>query len=64
MMKLPRRLFSNFKLPDLSYDLHDLEPVLSREAMDLHYNKHHNTYINNYNKFSEEFLNAKEKDDQ
>lgn len=49
-------------LPDLKFDLHELEPVLSKEAMDLHYNKHHQTYINNYNKFADELLNAQEKE--
>ena len=29
--------------------------------MDLHYNKHHQAYINNYNKYAEEYLNAEEK---
>lgn len=31
--------------------------------MDLHYNKHHVAYINNYNKAAEDYLNAEEKGD-
>lgn len=45
-------------LPDLKFDLHELDPILSKEAMDLHYNKHHVAYINNFNKFNEDFLKA------
>jgi Fe-Mn family superoxide dismutase len=36
-------------LPELKYELKDLEPFLSETAMDLHYNKHLKTYINNIN---------------
>lgn len=53
--------FQKLTLPDLKFDLHELEPVLSQEAMDLHYNKHHVAYINNYNKFAEQYLNAEAK---
>ena len=58
--------FHHFKiltLPNLKFDLHELSPVLSQEAMDLHYNKHHVAYINNYNKFAGEYLDAQEKND-
>ena len=51
--------FTPAKLPDLKFDLNELNPILSKEAMDLHYNKHHVAYVNNYNKFIEEFLDAK-----
>ena len=30
-----------YELPQLPYGLGDLEPVISKEIMDLHYNKHH-----------------------
>lgn len=65
---LPRltRRFASFKqakLPSLAFDLHELEPVLSKTAMDLHYNKHHQTYVNEYNKAVENFLNADAKGD-
>lgn len=34
-----------FTLPTLPYGLDELEPILSRELMDLHYNKHHAGYV-------------------
>lgn len=52
---------NTFKLPELAYGLGDLEPIISKEIMDLHYNKHHNTYITNLNKALEEYEQA-EKD--
>lgn len=58
--KLSRRFatLAPVKLPQLKWDLHELEPVLSKEALDLHYNKHHQNYVNEYNKNAEAFLNA------
>lgn len=47
-----------YKLPELPYGLGDLEPVISKEIMDLHYNKHHNTYIQNLNKLLEQYDEA------
>lgn len=38
-----------FTLPKLNYGLGSLEPVISREIMDLHYNKHHSTYVKKLN---------------
>jgi len=38
-----------YELPKLPYDLDALEPVISAEIMDLHYNKHHQAYVNNLN---------------
>ena len=35
-------------LPDLPYDYNALEPVISAEIMQLHHQKHHATYVNNY----------------
>jgi len=43
-------------LPDLEYDYDALEPHISTEIMRLHYNKHHQTYVNNLN-LAEEKLN-------
>jgi superoxide dismutase, Fe-Mn family len=34
-----------YSLPELAYELDALEPVVSSEIMDLHYNKHHATYV-------------------
>lgn len=37
-------------LPVLPYPLDALEPYISKETLDYHYNKHHQTYLNNLNK--------------
>jgi Fe-Mn family superoxide dismutase len=37
-------------LPALPYALDALEPYISRETLTYHYNKHHQTYLNNLNK--------------
>lgn len=37
-------------LPDLPYDYDALEPVISREIMELHYKKHHQVYVDKLNK--------------
>lgn len=52
-----------FELPKLPYALDALEPVISKEIMDLHYNKHHNTYIQNLNKLLEQYEEAEKKHD-
>ncbi|KAI9595358.1 mitochondrial manganese superoxide dismutase [Syncephalis fuscata] len=50
-------------LPDLPYDFHELEPVISAEIMRLHYTKHHQTYVNNLNVAEEQLAGAvREKD--
>ncbi|XP_013416561.1 superoxide dismutase [Mn], mitochondrial [Lingula anatina] len=36
-------------LPDLPYDFNALEPVIGAEIMEIHYKKHHATYVNNLN---------------
>lgn len=38
-----------FELPELPYDLHELEPVISKQTMEFHYGKHHQAYVNNLN---------------
>lgn len=42
-----------FELPKLPYALNELEPVISKKTMELHYGKHLQTYVNNLNKFVE-----------
>ncbi|GJM04615.1 MAG: superoxide dismutase [Fe] [marine bacterium B5-7] len=37
------------ELPKLPYSLNALQPVLSKETLDYHYNKHHAGYINKLN---------------
>ena len=36
-------------LPALPYEYNALEPVISREIMELHHTKHHAAYVNNLN---------------
>uniref|UniRef100_A0A1I8JCS2 Superoxide dismutase n=1 Tax=Macrostomum lignano TaxID=282301 RepID=A0A1I8JCS2_9PLAT len=40
-------------LPDLPYDYSALEPVISADIMRLHHQKHHATYVNNFNSAQE-----------
>jgi len=54
---------AKFELPELPYGLGDLEPVISAEIMDLHYNKHHNAYIQNLNKLLEQYAEAESNGD-
>ncbi|KAJ4967288.1 hypothetical protein NE237_019137 [Protea cynaroides] len=57
------RELQTFTLPDLSYDYGALEPVISAEIMKLHHQKHHQTYITNYNKALEQLEEAMAKGD-
>lgn len=41
-------------LPDLPYDYAALEPCISGQIMELHHSKHHSTYVNSFNNFSEQ----------
>lgn len=52
-----------FELPKLPYDYAALEPVISAEIMELHYDKHHRAYITNLNKALELFVEAQQKGD-
>src|SRR5690625_6560651 len=38
-----------FKLPELPYAMDALEPQISKETLEYHYGKHHQTYVNNLN---------------
>ena len=38
-----------YKLPELPFKLNDLEPFISAEMIDLHYNKHHKSYLDKLN---------------
>jgi len=50
-------------LPDLAYDYGALEPAISGKIMELHYKKHHNTYLTNLNVAEEKYAEATAKND-
>ncbi|MGK5593923.1 MAG: superoxide dismutase [Parachlamydiaceae bacterium] len=52
-----------FELPRLPYDFAALEPVISAEIMELHYDKHHRAYVTNLNKALEVYAEAEQKGD-
>ncbi|KAM3391011.1 hypothetical protein ACQJBY_012572 [Aegilops geniculata] len=54
---------ATFTLPDLPYDYGALEPAVSGEIMRLHHQKHHATYVANYNKALEQLDAAAAKGD-
>lgn len=53
----------HYTLPKLPYALNALEPIISEEIMNLHYNKHHATYVANLNKALEQYAEAEKKND-
>lgn len=62
-MTQPKSGVLKFQLPQLPYELNALEPVISAQIMDLHYNKHHAGYVNNLNKALEQYAEAEQKND-
>ncbi len=42
-----------FEIPKLDYGYDDLSPYMSAETVEIHYSKHHQTYVNNLNKLIE-----------
>jgi Fe-Mn family superoxide dismutase len=49
-----------YALPSLPYDLRALEPHLSSEILDLHYNKHHAAYVKGANDTLEKLADARQ----
>lgn len=54
---------TEYKLPKLPYELSELEPVISEEIMQLHYNKHHAGYVNNLNEAVKKLREAEARGD-
>jgi len=52
-----------YELPPLPYEFGALEPIISAEIMNLHYTKHHQTYVTNLNKALEQYAEAEKKQD-
>ena len=51
------------ELPELKYSYTALEPVLISEILEVHHKKHHNGYVNKYNKMTDDVLPAFYKND-
>src|SRR6186997_2787601 len=43
-----------FELPPLPYKMDALSPHISKETLEYHYGKHHQTYVNNLNNLTKE----------
>ena len=56
-------LKTSYQLPELPFALDALEPVISKQIMDLHYNKHHKAYVTNLNTALEKYHEAETKGD-
>ena len=54
---------SKVTLPQLDYGYNELEPVLPENLLRLHHTKHHQNYIDTYNKLLSEFEAAKQAND-
>ncbi|WFD43637.1 superoxide dismutase [Malassezia psittaci] len=49
---------TKYTLPPLPYDFGALEPAISGEIMETHYEKHHRTYVNNLNAAEDKLIDA------
>lgn len=47
-----------FELPKLPYEMNALEPYISQETLKYHYGKHHQAYVTNLNKLTQDSENA------
>src|SRR4029079_16642964 len=54
---------AKYTLPDLPYDYGALEPHVSGKIMELHHNKHPQTYVNNANETLDALADARAKND-
>ena len=53
---------ADYTLPDLPYDYSALEPHISGRIMELHHDKHHNTYVTAANSALDALAEAREQD--
>ena len=53
---------AEYTLPDLPYDYGALEPHISGKIMELHHDKHHNTYVTGLNTAIDALAEAREQD--
>ena len=53
---------AEYTLPDLPYDYSALEPHISGKIMELHHDKHHNTYVTGLNTAIDALAEAREQD--
>jgi Fe-Mn family superoxide dismutase len=49
---------SSASLPELTYPYEGLEPFISRQIMELHHKKHHQTYVNALNAAEQSYAKA------
>lgn len=56
-------MVKKYVLPNLPYEYNALEPVIAQEIMQLHHQKHHNTYVTNLNAALEKYAEAEAKED-
>lgn len=47
-----------YSLPQLHFKFNEFEPCINQEIMEIHYTKHHQTYLNNLNKILEAYDNT------
>jgi len=55
-------VFGQYKLPELTFHYNSLEPYIDSATMYIHYNSHHATYVNNFNKALEKHPELYKKD--
>jgi Fe-Mn family superoxide dismutase len=46
-------MYKRYELPPLPYKVDELEPYISKDIVDVHYNGHHKGYVNGANQFLE-----------